>query len=468
MSSRRSIRAYLTISYALFVFIVLGIVDLYWFARQEAAAELAIRSQLEHQTRLLSTLLDLDQLARNQVYLPSFYAAVESNLQVLFISPTFEIRNLSNIPLESYQEPHVVQIAAQALEGSTRSREIYGPQWGDESLYGAAPVFDAGGRVLGAICLILPLDSFEATIMQARLGTLASAAGVAVISIPFGWILATLLTRRLSLAERSAAKVAAGDYRLRLPEGGPRELDQLAHSLNQMGEELFKREHARKILLANMTHELARPLGGLRLAVESLRGGALEDPETSEGLLTDMAQSIQRMEAMIEDLALSARPTTHQLTLHKSSLALTPLLHGLRARYAPRAEVRGIHLQLKVPAVLPDLEADEIRLFQIIGNLVDNALKFSPTGGSVTIYAEQLSDRIEVGVRDTGPGIPAGEVERMLEPFTQGANASDVRQGMGLGLSIVRELAEAHGGELVLENRPGGGLQIAVRLPLSG
>lgn len=466
MSGRRSIRTYLTVSYAVFVFVALGVVDLYWFAQQEAAAEAAIRSQLEHQTRLLSTLVDLNNFAQDQVSLPSFYTAVEQNLQVAFVAPDLSIHNLSNLPLTPQQERHIRSIGGEAIKGSTTSREVYGPNRGDESLYGATPVFDADGNVLGAVCLMLPLHSFESTIMQARISSLLFVAVVAIASIPFGWIVATWLTRRLSQAQLSAAKVAAGDYQLRLPEGGPRELDQLSRSLNQMGEELQKRDHARQILLANMTHELARPLGGIRLGIESLRSGASEDPETSESLLTEMDQSIQRMEALIEDLALSARPKSHPLKLRRTTVALEPLLHGLNARFSRRAEARGIQLALKLPESLPSVEADEMRLFQILANLIDNALKYTPTGGQVTLYAEQSPGMIELGVRDTGPGIPEGEADRLLEPFTQGDSASDVRQGMGLGLSIVNELVRAHGGEFTLENLPGGGLQAAVQLPL--
>ncbi|MGA9532655.1 MAG: HAMP domain-containing sensor histidine kinase [Anaerolineales bacterium] len=466
MSGRRSIRTYLTLSYAVFVLVALGVVDLYWFARQEAAAEAAIRSQLEHQSRLLTTLVDLNNFAGDQVSLPSFYTAVELNLQVAFVAPDLEIHNLSNLPLTDLQERHILSIGSEALKGSTTSREVYGPDQSHESLYGATPVFDDDGNVLGAVCLILPLDSFESTIMQAQIWSLLFVAGVAIASIPFGWIVATWLTRRLSQAQQSAAKVAAGDYELRLPEGGPRELDQLSRSLNQMGEELQRRDRARQILLANMTHELARPLGGIRLGIESLRAGAGDDPETGDSLLTEMSLSIQRMEAMIEDLALSARPKSHPLRLRYSTVALDPLLHGLYSRFSRRAETRGIQLDLQLSESLPSLEADEMRLFQILANLVDNALKYTPTGGRVIIYAEQTPGVIELGVRDTGPGIPEEEADRLLQPFTQGETASDVRQGMGLGLSIVSELVQIHGGELRLENLPGGGLQAAVQLPL--
>lgn len=466
MSGRRSIRTYLTLSYAIFVLVALSVVDLYWFARQEAAAEAAIRSQLEHQTRLLATLVDINNFSPDQVSLPSFYTAVEQNLQLAFVAPDLTIHNLSNLPLTDLQERHIRSIGGEALKGATTSREVYGSERGHESLYGATPVFDADGNVLGAVCLILPLDSFESTIMQARISSLLFVAAVAIATIPFGWIVATWLTRRLSQAQQSAAKVANGDYELRLPEGGPHELHELSRSLNQMGEELQKRDRARQILLANMTHELARPLGGIRLGIESLRAGASEDPETSESLLTEMDQSIQRMEAMIEDLALSARPKSHPLKLRPSTVALEPLLHGLYARFSRRAETRGVQLDLELPGSLPSIEADEMRLFQILANLADNALKYTPTGGRVTLYAEQTPGVIELGVRDTGPGIPEEEADRMLEPFTQGETASEVRQGMGLGLSIVYELVQAHGGQLRLENLPGGGLQAAVQLPL--
>lgn len=466
MKGKVSLRAYLTLSYALFVLVVLSVVDLYWFEQQERAAEAAIQSQLEHQTRLLANLVDINQLAQGEILLPTFFTAVESNLQVVFFSPDLEVHNLSNLPLDPDQYARVENLARAALAGSTNSVEVYNIGPGPESLYGAAPVFDGSGRVVGAVCVLLPLDAFELTVRQARLSSLLYVAGIAVLTIPFGWLMATLFTRRLSQAQRMAARVADGGYDLRLPEGGPRELSQLAQSLNRMGEELQQQARARQILLANMTHELARPLGGLRLGIESLRSGAMDERETGDSLLNEMEVSVQRMESLIEDLAVSARPKSLPLKLRLSEVALGPFLHGLRSRLARRAALREIQLTLSVPEVLPTIEADEMRLFQIMGNLSDNALKFTPTGGAVDISAQLDTSQVTLSICDSGPGIPPDQVDRLLEPFVQGDTVSEVRQGMGLGLSIANELIQAHGGHLRLGRSELGGLQASVILPL--
>jgi signal transduction histidine kinase len=220
------------------------------------------------------------------------------------------------------------------------------------------------------------------------------------------------------------------------------------------------------MLLANMTHELARPLGGLGLGIESLRSGAMDERETGDSLLNEMEVSIQRMESLIEDLAVSARPKSLPLKLRFSKVALGPFLHGLRSRLARRAALRDIQLTLSVPEALPTIEADEMRLFQIMGNLADNALKFTPTGGAVDISAQLNTSQVTLTICDSGPGIPPDQVDRLLEPFAQGDTVSEVRQGMGLGLSIANELVQAHGGRLRLGQSDLGGLQASVILPL--
>ena len=240
----------------------------------------------------------------------------------------------------------------------------------------------------------------------------------------------------------------------------------LAHHLNEMAEELQKQRRGRELVLANMTHELARSLGGLRLGVDSLQGGALEDPALAADLLIEMGQSLQRMEALIEDLALAARPVAKPVHLDLVPLPIEPMIHGLKSRFWRRAEQQGISLEVYLPDELPLVEADELRLHQILANLLDNAIKFTPVGGTITLSAERVDKTVRLTVRDTGPGIPAKELKRVMEPFTQGETTARIRQGMGLGLSIVQQLTVAHGGQFELSNAEEGGLVATIIIPI--
>ena len=468
MKFRPSVHFYLALSLGLFILIFLGSATYFWYSHEEQLAEEALQIQLTHRAQLLATVSQADDTPEQFVQLPATYAALDSNLRIAYISTHDEIRTLSQSPLSDYQIRIVREMGRQALTGDVISREVYAGDNAEEveTLYAAAPVFDQNGKVVGAVCLVLSLEEFEDTMLQSRARLLLAEGGIALLSLLLGTVLATLLTQPLSRAQRLAAQVASGEYDLRLSERGPREFADLAHHLNEMAEELQKQRHGRELVLANMTHELARSLGGLRLGVDSLQGGALDDPTLAADLLVEMGQSLQRMEGLIEDLALAARPVAKPVQLNLAMISLEPMIHGLKSRFWPRAELRGIHLEVSLPDELPPVEADELRLHQILANLVDNAIKFTPSGGAVTLSAAAVDASIQLTVRDTGPGIPAKDLKHVLEPFTQGESEDRVRQGMGLGLSIVQQLTVAHGGQLKLKNAEGGGLLVFVTIPL--
>jgi signal transduction histidine kinase len=282
MTSRRSVRFYLALSYALFVLVLLGGGSLIWYGTQEQIAEDAIRAHLKERARLLATTVDFNTNLSRTLSLPTVRTAIESNLSVVFITPQMELRNLSDRAMTGEQLEYIQELSVKALAGAAVSSEVYGPSLSEETLYAAAPVYDERNQVIGAVCLLLPLDEFEATVNRTRLELLEFSVGAALLGLVLGGILATLLTRPLSNAQQLAARVAGGDYSVQVPETGPRELAELASYLNHMAKELQTETRRREIVLSNLTHELARPLGGLRLGIESLSEGALHDTPLAE------------------------------------------------------------------------------------------------------------------------------------------------------------------------------------------
>jgi len=467
MTFRRSVRFYLALSYALFVFVLLGGGSLIWYGAQEQLAENAIRAHLKERARLLATTVDVNTNLSRTLSLPTIRTAIESNLSVVFITPQMELRNLSDRSVTGEQLEYIQELGVKALAGAAVSSEIYGPGLTQETLYAAAPVYDDSNQVVGAVCLLLPLDEFEATVNRTRLQLLEFSVGAAALGLLLGGILATLLTRPLSNAQQLAARVAGGDYSVQVPETGPLELAELASYLNRMAKQLQTETRRREIVLSNLTHELARPLGGLRLGIESLSEGALHDKPLAEDFLNDMQQTVQRMQALLEDLALAARPAAKPLQLNLGPLAIEPLLQGLKARFNAMAASQGVRLEVNLPAGLPQVQADELRLNQILANLVDNALKFTPQGGRVLLSAKAIPAGLQISVQDTGSGIREHDLEHVMEPFFQSGGQASIRQGMGLGLAIARQLALAHQGRLELENLPAGGLLATLTLPVA-
>jgi len=283
-------------------------------------------------------------------------------------------------------------------------------------------------------------------------------------SLIWGAFLANLINRSLWAARARVERLRKGEYQSAGVPSGPSELKDLVGETNRLADTLQAQEKSRQLVLANVTHELARPIGALRLGVDSLQTGALDDAALAEDLLNEMNHTLARMETLVADLAIAARPQSNPIPIEKKCIPLESLLHGLRSRFWRRAENRGVDLQLAISPDLPPILADETRLNQMVANLVDNALKYTPSGGTAIIITSIEDDQIKITVRDTGPGVPPGDLQRVTEPFYQGQNVRGINQGMGLGLSIVSQLAQAHGGRLELLNLPEGGFSASIYL----
>lgn len=212
------------------------------------------------------------------------------------------------------------------------------------------------------------------------------------------------------------------------------------------------------MILANVTHELARPIGALKLGVDSLQAGALKDLSLTEDLLSEMSRTLVRMEALVNDLSLAAQSSTNEISVHINCLPLEPIVYGIKSRFWLRAEACKIDLKLDIPPRLPPVFADEVRLNQMIANLVDNALKYSPPERDVIIRAEVEDDLVKISVLDHGPGISSEDYPHIYESFFQGNTIKGVKQGMGLGLSITHQLIRAHQGRMEIKNNIEGGL----------
>lgn len=428
MKLRRSVRFYLALSYAVFVLVVLGGSGLYWFWRQEQMVDRSMMTLLEERARLIATLSGFREVPVHG--LPSSATAFNQNLRIVFVSPEMQVQDLSEQPLSDQQQNIILKYGRQALVGETVSGVVDEGEQENDELYAAAPIYSSDGDLLGVICLLLPIRDVQHEFLKTNLSLVAFALIATTFSILLGIGLASLFTRPLSAANQMAARLAGGDYGLRLAENGPKEVNELANHLNLMAEELENQTNQRTFMLSSVSHELARPLGGLRLGVDSLRAGALEDPALADDLLNDMALTIQGMEALLDDLSLAAMPVTKPLTLDLKPVAVEPFLKGIHSRFWPRAESQGIQLKLSVAPDLPAVAADEQRLNQILSNLMDNAFKFTPLGGQILLTADRVAEGVQFCVQDSGPGIPPKDMDHIFEPFYQAGNSKKRYPGL--------------------------------------
>jgi len=329
-----------------------------------------------------------------------------------------------------------------------------------------APVIGPNGELLGFIRLSFHYYSFSEQLYQLRYLLTGILLVALLLGAGLGVALAINVGAPIQQVTHAVYSLANGERSEALPEMGTEETRQLSRAVNTLVERLRGLEAARKRLLANLIHEIGRPLGALRMGIEALSHGADRDPEFYKEMLAGMDLETARLQSLLEDLSHLHEQTLGVLELDRQPLKLETWLPEMLTPWQEAAVRKRLHWALNLPDSLPTIQADPLRLGQVIGNLVSNAIKFTPGGGTVTIKAGESDEQIWIQVSDTGPGIPPDQQEKMFEPFVRGGQGRRFPQGMGLGLSIARGLVEAHGGRLELESEVGFGSNFTVWLPL--
>ncbi len=260
----------------------------------------------------------------------------------------------------------------------------------------------------------------------------------------------------------AAERVAEGDYTARVPERGPREVRTLARTFNSMIARLQANEMQRRNQLAEVTHELRTPLTVVQGNLEGLVDGIYPlDREHLEPIL----EETRLLSRLIEDLRTLALVESGTLKLQKEPTDLPTLIGETVASLRPQADAAGVQLQVDTPD-LPLAQVDPARIRQVLFNILANALRYTPRGGSIRVraLAEGGRDkRIVISVSDTGAGIPAESLPHIFERSFKSRDSG----GSGLGLTIAKNLVNAHGGEIQAESPPGRGTTIRLTLPLS-
>jgi signal transduction histidine kinase len=339
------------------------------------------------------------------------------------------------------------------------------PEIGENMVDALAPVVSPDGQLLGYICLSYTYSSFFRQLFLLRY-LLSGILGVGlVIGAGLGTALALNVSNPIQQVTNAIDDLAQGERQEELQLTGTEEIRRLSRAVNALFERLHSLESSRKRLLANLVHEIGRPLGALRMGIEALAHGADQDPEFYRELLEGMDLETIRLQRLLEDLSHLHEQALGVLELDRESLDLSHWLRETLSPWQQAAAQKNLDWEMRIPASLPNVQADPLRLNQVVGNLLSNAIKFTPPGGSVLIEAGQEDQMIWLSVIDSGPGIPLEVQESMFEPFVRGEQGKRFPQGMGLGLSIARELIEAHGGRLELDSKAGEGARFTVWLP---
>jgi two-component system sensor histidine kinase BaeS len=336
---------------------------------------------------------------------------------------------------------------------------------GGEIIDVIAPVMDSNKQMIGAVQLTYRYATFYEEFIQLRYLMGGILLFGLLVGVSLGIILALNIERPIHQVTQAVHDLAIGKSSELLPEKGPEEIRQLQRAANHLVERLHALEKARSKLLANLVHELGRPLGALRAAIQALMRGAKSDPKMLDELLEGIDGEAVRLQHLTEDLAELHDKMLGPLELDYQSVALTEWFQKELRSWKEAARQRQIQWIEEIPTDLPVIQVDEDRLAQATGNLVSNAVKYTPAGGTITVAAGYKDNEVWFAIKDTGPGIPAEERERIFQPFYRGSHGRRFPQGMGLGLSIANDLVTAHGGRIELDSTPGLGSQFTIWIP---
>lgn len=378
-------------------------------------------------------------------------------------------------PKELMSRPEIDQARRGQPATALRRVDVAG---GQPVLYAAAPVFSSDGNVVQIVYLATPLPDTQwaALPIIVRWQFIGVILGAILIASMAGLLLARRISRPLGKLADAALAVAGGDLGQTVPEDPAiTELSLLGRAFNSMTNSLRKAEQVKDAFIVDVTHELRTPLTVIKGTIETLQDGALDDLAAREPFLNSMSQETERLIRLVNDLLVLTRADSDALNLQLRPVDLTELARSRCEHMQPYASQRQVQLIPTPSSQMVEQNsnqnsclvlADADRLAQVIDNLLDNAIRYSPAGGEIKIVVEKDIDQVKCQVVDTGPGIPAKHLPNIFERFYRVEPARERnRGGSGLGLSIVRGLVMAHGGLVSASSVEGQGTTVTFRLP---
>jgi two-component system, OmpR family, sensor histidine kinase BaeS len=390
--------------------------------------------------------------AQAQAFVEKFRATLQR--EVILLQPDESSASLTAKDLAALQ-------SGQALAKSQYSLSL-----NDTQAEAFAPVIDAQRVVIGIVEVTDRLGDVYQGFQRIRNLVILSLLGAFVVAIVIAWWLAQRTERRLQDVTHAVEQVADGQMPALTPESTPREFRGVLRAVQALSDRLRSSEETRKRLLANLVHELGRPLASLQAAIHALQQGAAQDVSLRDDLLHGMDDQVERLKPLLDNLARLYKQSIGPAELQREPIGLSEWLPQVLITWQAAAQAKGLQWQIDIPADLPIVSIDPNQMAQVIGNLVANAIQYTPAGGRISIEAGRESDRVWMAVADTGSGIASEVSAHIFDPFYRGTPGQRFPQGMGLGLAIARDIARAHGGDITVKSTVGQGSRFTIDLPL--
>jgi len=391
------------------------------------------------------------------------------NQQFPLRRPQNQPQNQPPNPNQPKPSPIIFALANQLGEiivpaGGYRPRDIVSA----ELLAEGTPI-EVDGIVVGTVLLTgnaPELDPVEQRYLERSNQALLLAAGAAtIIALILGAVLARSMTRPLRELTGATRAMARGELAQEVPVRSKDELGELTASFNQMSADLAKATESRRQMTADIAHDLGTPLTVIGGYLETIEEGVLEaTPER----IAIMHTEVKHLQHLVSDLRTLSLADTGQMSLNRGQVKVGALLQRVASTYQLAAEQKGITLRVDTESAIPPIQMDEERMVQALGNLVSNALRYTPPEGAISIQASVFSEQwVSIIVEDTGPGIATKDLSRIFERFYRADQARNLDTGeSGLGLAITRSIVEAHEGVILVSSELGQGTRFEIRLKI--
>lgn len=331
-----------------------------------------------------------------------------------------------------------------------------------ESLLAVSYPLVTDGKTVGVVRYVASLTGTIATIRW--IAALCIAAGLLVVAIVavVSLFLSRTITGSIQELKLAADQMAEGNLSARAEKRYKDELGALADTLNTMASRLQRSDQLKNEFISSVSHEIRTPLTSIKGWTVTLKAAGGDSKALLEEGLDVIESESDRLTELVDELLDFSKLANGKITLSRAPVPIPELLQHVGIQLAPRAARLGLVLEIKAGDDLPVIDADANRLKQVLLNLLDNAIKFTPPGGTITMRADTLKEYIVLTVEDTGAGIPEADIGNVLQKFYKGSNSG---AGSGLGLSICHEIVKLHGGYLKIESEPGRGTKIQAFLP---
>lgn len=434
--------------------LIINIVRVNYYNNLEAGLYNQLKIACEMYSRYFSD-ASLSENVMNNV--DTFWRQTSAQVQIIDTDGRVLMDSIGYMPEDDVKMPDVEK-ALETGRGSWTGKVPY-------DSYGVMAVsasLTADGKTVGVLRFISSLRGVDEDVRSVSRIFIVIGAVVAVMSMLLSLLLSSTIVNPLKKVTNAAARMASGDIHARSVKTYNDEIGKLSDTLNYLAEEVEKRDRMKNEFISSISHELRTPLTSIKGWAVTLKEVGSEDRELHENGLDIIENECDRLTAMVEELLDFSRLVSGKLTIKKENVQLEEFVDTVGRQLTPRASRDGLHFSVEVEGELPEIVTDGNRLKQVIINVLDNAFRFTPAGGSVLFKTVASGGEVIFTVSDTGCGIPEDELPYIKEKFFKGRNS---KLGSGLGLSICDEIIKMMGGSINIYSREGKGTKVVIRIP---